>query len=67
MKRKSKIKVCRLLVIGPKRDFYIYFYGLSASDLCTIPNEYITQMQQRTGFTRVNGYNSSPFFLEDVR
>ena len=61
------MKTCRLLVIGPKTEFYVYFYGLRAAELATVPNEYVHAMQRRRGFTPENGYNSSPFFLEDIR
>lgn len=59
--------VCRLRVIGPNNSFFVYFYGLQVKDLCTIPNDYIYSMQRRRGFTPENGYNSSIFFLEDIR
>lgn len=59
--------VCRLRILGPNGSFYVYFYGLQAKDLATVPNDYLREMQRRTGFTSENGYNSSVFFLEDVR
>lgn len=61
-----RVPICRLRVIGPNNTFWVYCYGLRAADLMTVPNDYVAQLQRRTGFTAENGYNSSPFFLEDV-
>lgn len=59
--------VCRVRIWGPEKSFYVYFYGLRAEELMTVPNYYIAMMQKRRGFTADRGYNSSVFFVEHVR
>lgn len=69
----SKIKnandrCARIMVMKDmKPRFFIYVYGVSAEELMTVPNDCIAAIIRRRGLTKEEGYNSSPFMVEDVR
>jgi hypothetical protein len=50
---------------GP--DFWLYFYGLTPSDLLTVPNQYIAAAIRKRGLFPEAGYMSSPFWVEGIR
>lgn len=46
--------------------FFLYFYGLTESDLMVCPNQYIVEAIVRRGLMP-GEYTSSPFMVESVR
>lgn len=59
----------RLLVIGPRFNFFLYFYGLQARDLQTVPCFPLYEALKRRGIAINDGgeFTSSLFWAEDIR
>lgn len=58
-------KCAVLTIFGPHGEFDVLCYGLTSSDLATIPNDYLPTIRKRLGLD--DNYSSSPLTIRSIR